>query len=341
MAALLGSALLGASQNFLPMSPGVITPAFVSGLLERYAAADYAAVDAGLRAITDIKTFKAPWSKAIEPLRGVTNLGETERNRRRLIAATLALEVANRLGIRQPYEAAELVEAGCKFLQITAPPPPAERAWQWAAIALLESIADGESLEIHSGHARSRFPDEPRFVLARAVAAELRTFPAARDESPVDTDSTLARLMVARLQEAKKDASTRDEAKVRLGYFYLRLGRDAPAVDELHDVSQTVNDRYLRYLANLIEGRALTRLNRLPEAIAAYRSATLAVPGAQTAEMMLAAALAMHGDRAEAAAIAQRSVTTQYPPADPWTLYGQSDVRFWPQIIASLRAGLK
>ncbi|HET9369408.1 MAG TPA: hypothetical protein VFO19_04145, partial [Vicinamibacterales bacterium] len=73
------------------------------------------------------------------------------------------------------------------------------------------------------------------------------------------------------------------------------------------------------------------------EAAAEYQRALEASPGAQTAEIALATALARGGHRAEAAALAEASLTRTDASFDPWLAYGQGDLRKWPAIIAAVR----
>ena len=130
------------------------------------------------------------------------------------------------------------------------------------------------------------------------------------------------------------------EAHVRLGYTALRQRRHTDALELLEPATAT-EDPFLRYLAHLFRGRALDAQKRFADAIAEYESALQAAPGAQTAEIALAAALARAGRRGEAAALAETSLSRTDTPFDPWLAYGQGDLRKWPEIIATVRETIR
>ncbi len=104
---------------------------------------------------------------------------ENEANeRRRLAVAAFALEfVMVRRADLWKDSGYLLLEWACSLLRRNPTPLPAERLWHLAAIGVIEGAADGVRLEAHLAHAERRFPDEPRFLLARAVAMELLTWP--------------------------------------------------------------------------------------------------------------------------------------------------------------------
>ena len=134
----------------------------------------------------------------------------------------------------------------------------------------------------------------------------------------------------------------RAEASLRLGYTALRLGRHDDALEHLaRAVDLSGSDEYIAHLAQLFRGRALDWLERREDAVAAYRAAVVLQPGAQTAELALAAALARAGDRTEAAAIADRALAAADAGSDPWLSYGQGDLRKWPMLVARLRSAVQ
>ena len=100
--------------------------------------------------------------------------GSGDEPRRRLVAATMALELANARLDDQWKELRSLVEWGCQLLR-RGPPSEGERNWQLASLAVSEGALDTPMLFKVSGttksyghlaHTRTRFPDEPRFVFA-------------------------------------------------------------------------------------------------------------------------------------------------------------------------------
>ena len=120
--------------------------------------------------------------------------------RRRLIAATFALEVASRWvggGINWAW-GSRLVTWGCIQLRNNPVPEPAERLWHLAAVAVISGADDWhlltgrtwpkgqaprlgrdpfqqEPLLGHITHAQARFPSEPRFVMAAAISVDNQT----------------------------------------------------------------------------------------------------------------------------------------------------------------------
>jgi tetratricopeptide (TPR) repeat protein len=263
-----------------------------------------------------------------------------ERDRRRLIAASIALHVANSLGEQAWREAYNLLEWGCKLVRRNSHPSEAERLWHWAAIATTQASGYGEDADLHASHATERFPAEPRFILARAVAAELQSWPDERHRSLTDRNATIATLVRDRFRATAKHPAVKAEAHLRLGFFFLRHRYAAQALKEFQEAGET-EEPYLRYLTALFEGRAHDQEGRLGDAITAYRRAVLAVRGAQTAELALASALARAGRLDEAYELVRTAIQPSNPPADPWIGYGQGDLRFWPSIASALEAALR
>jgi tetratricopeptide (TPR) repeat protein len=102
----------------------------------------------------------------------------SEQPHRRLVAATLALDVAQRT-MGDWDEASDLLEWGCDLLR-TAPSADArERLWQLAALALIQSPRDetlawSRDRSRHFEHVQHRLPGERRFELATIVIDERR-----------------------------------------------------------------------------------------------------------------------------------------------------------------------
>jgi tetratricopeptide (TPR) repeat protein len=315
-------------------------PAFDAFLRGELTASLMPEIPKGRKAVADIKSLitrdSALWIAEGPP---------AERDKRRLIAASISLYLANSLasGTWQGswLRGIELMEWGCALVRRNAAPTEAERLWHWAAIALTQASGDGNAAEHHSNHASDRFPDEPRFALARAVALELRSFPDDRHRTLRDRNGTLADRLIERFRNAAKYPETRAEARIRLGFVMLRLKLAGAALDTLRE-SGEVKEPHLRYLHGLFEGRAYDQAGKPDEAVAAYRRALAAVPRAQTAELALASALARSGRQADALRVMETALApVASPPPDPWLLYGQGDSRFWPAIARALEAALK
>jgi tetratricopeptide (TPR) repeat protein len=265
---------------------------------------------------------------------------QDQRDRRRAIAALVALRVANVYAVSDWPRAYSVLEWACKLLRRTAQPAEVERLWHWAAIALTQAAAAGSDAEAHAAHASARFPEEPRFTLARAVALELQSWPDPRQRSPRDRYPDLADRTIERFRTAAKHEHTRAEANVRLGFFLLRHRHYQAAIERFREAGDPA-DPYLRYFRWLLEGRAHDREGRLAAAVDAYRRALIAAPGAQTAELALASALARSGRQQEAHDLARSALVRKTDVSDPWLSYGQADLRFWPSITSALEAAIR
>ena len=168
-------------------------------LLAQYDAADYEGLTAASAAISNLGDFLRDLDRSAPRwIRGASNT--PARDRRRVVAASVALEVAYTHRDRW-HEARHLVEWGCSLQRTAftaAPPQPAAaaayRLWQLASIALIEKAFDHVFLvgvpptlnrdpdpgrgrtRNHLAHAIAALPDEPRLFLAFATAAEFASW---------------------------------------------------------------------------------------------------------------------------------------------------------------------
>jgi tetratricopeptide (TPR) repeat protein len=240
-----------------------------------------------------------------------------------------------------------LIEWGCKLLR-TAAPKPFERTWQLASVAVAERAGDFEFLigspweargnpqdePEHIAHLIKRFPSEPRFVLAQAVAIEAQTWPVgfrlsrSRVVNPPDA--------IRALQGMTKDDAIGAEASVRLGALRLRMGKPDDALTLFERADASSRDPYVVYLSRYFRGQALEKKNQPSEAERAYRAALATVPRAQSATMALSALLVRAGRVQEASALVEESLSGP-PIFDPWREYQPADNRFWPELLTRLR----
>jgi tetratricopeptide (TPR) repeat protein len=323
-------------------------------LLERYAHGDFDAVVRDMADITDFKPIytdlKANAGSWIEAG------GPADRDRRRLAAATFAMEAA-RIGANTDWKEvrmfmrleniywkppALLLELGCALMRSTTSPTDSEHAWQMAALGVVGHAQDYEFLigspwdarantkdEIkHLEHTIARFPKDRRLLLAQGIAAELRLYPRA-----TNTGIKEAREIFGNLKE---DANVGAEARMRLGAILVRARQAEAALPLLTAAADATPDPFVKYLANYFAGEALGQLGERERAEAAYRRALDAVPRAQSASFALSALLGLRGARAEAASLISQAIATPIVP-DPWRAYGSGDDRFWPLRIAALR----
>jgi len=322
---------------------GLAAYAWHTALLDTYADGDYERFDRELRANTDgpparlaylargFKSAGPPWIRKGPP--------ET-RDRRRLVVAAVSVELANQAGLADWPEARSLIEWACALLRENARPSAAERTWLWAATAVFEGAADAAVLQAHVSHALKRFPGDHRFTLARAMAAELRTWPDPRDgRTPRERNADGVGLAVTRFNVARRFDEVRAEAALHLGFMAIRNGDFAEALPYLLEAESAQPDPFILHLVQLFRGRALERLNRPDEAIESYRAAIVAQPG-QTARLALASALARNGHPQDGVRLVADATSAPSNPVDPWVAYGRGDARLWPAILQQLRRDL-
>ena len=187
--------------------------------------------------------------------------------------------------------------------------------------------------------AMDRYPDEPRFVLSRAIASDQAhaSRPPSRSTER-ETGLPDARDVETAYEAALKVPDVAPEARIRYAYFLHRTNRPTAALQHLAAVEgQHLNDVDLRYLRQLFLGHVLLHLRRVDEATAAYKEAQAIVPGSQSSAVGIMNTLIMKGDREGAEAIAEAIQGEATRPLDPWWSYWQGQYRFHPQAMARMR----
>jgi hypothetical protein len=216
-----------------------------------------------------------------------------------------------------------------------------ERYWHFAALTLLEGSIRPAATEALASRAIERFPDEPRFLLSRAIAIDQRgaTRSASRairtagKPSPAHVDE-MRRAYAA----AMVSPDTVAEARIRLGWLLHRAGFDDEARTQLvHSQSAATSEPSLRYLRQLFLGHVLWTLARHDAAVQAYRDALAIVPGAQSARVALMNASLLRGDRAAAESYGEQIQTDTSDAIDPWWMYWQGQYRLHTQAMARVR----
>ena len=128
------------------------------------------------------------------------------------------------------------------------------------------------------------------------------------------------------------------EARVRLGYVLLRLGRADEASRELEGARQDAREPRTTYLAALFLGIAHERAGRYQDAAAAYRNARGVAPQCQVAAVALSHLLYRVGDRKAAAAIAREAAGLDDTHCeDPWWSYDYGQAYKLEETMAALR----
>lgn len=279
--------------------------------------------------------------RLIAELKDAGNPWPTEPWREAVFTVELA-EVAVFLGNAEHRKAGfDLLREQARLIRHPFEPDEFERYWHWAAVATAHgSLRTSEGRQVVDD-ARRRFPEEPRFVLARAIAGDQEW--SLRDPRPLPRGQTRAPFKDAvepLYRAAMAFAQTADEARVRLAWGLHRQGAFAEAASLLQQVTMSDEDVPVAFLRHLFTGHSLTALGRHADAIAAYREAVRLVPAAPSARVSLMNTLLLTGkteDRVEAEALAETIQTDRSPITDPWWTYWQGDYRFYPGLMRQLR----
>lgn len=303
------------------------------GLIDAYEARSYEAVVEGLRRVKDparlIREFQDrgnPWPAA--PRR----------------EAVFAIELADtvvfspREEIRK--EGYALLERFTRLVRHPLEPDTFERYWHFAVLTMLEGSLRPGVTRTFVERALQRFPNEPRFILSRAIAADVAwlttrsaSSPTSADEPSVDA-STVREYYEAAIQ--LPEVAT--EARIRYAHFLLRSGQSRLALAQLDLAGKgAIADVHLRYLHALFKGHVLDALDQQADAAAAYRAALEIVPRAQSGRVALMNTLLLLGDRAGAEALAETIQAELEPPLDPWWMYWQGQFRLYGAAMARVR----
>lgn len=240
---------------------------------------------------------------------------------------------SRRRGAREA--ARDLLRDHQKLVRHPLGPDPFERYWLWAVLASLQGVKDIGLADEFVDYALTRFPDEPRFLFARAFSLDQsRAFD---DERAAQ--GSHARKVLDRYDEAARFDDTAAEARLRKAFFLHRIERHADALAALDAIDAAAADRdvVVGYLHRLIRGRVLEALERFDEARTAYEWARQAIPRAQSPRVALMRLLIRAGDRPGAAALAAAIETAPADDFDPWWVYWIGDYRQFGTIVGRLR----
>lgn len=269
----------------------------------------------------------------------------------RRVLVTFALELAATGSRKQAGAAARLVEWGCGYVRSHDPLNDFDRAWQLAALAVLEGGIDGRTLEAHLSHTQ-RFLPEPRLLLARGIADEQVIAPSEVIHAVPGTAALVAEALtaaepeygraadraIAHFREAEKSDAVQAEAALRLGHVQYLLHRDDLALATWNDVEKETSDIALKYLVRLFRGLAYEDLGRNVDAQNAYASALLLSPNAHSATIRRAALAFRTGHTDVSGRLLSGLLQNDDPRRDPWWSYYAGDWRFWYARIDRVRA---
>lgn len=309
---------------------------------------DVAAVD-----LESLRRDLARLDPAALPARAGDTAAKTLEYRRRLLT-TFALEAAAVGSRRQAEAAARLVEWACPLVRSHQPFNAFDRAWQLAALSVLEGGINSQTLQEHVDHVSALLPDEPRLALARGIAEEQFNAPSeVQTRSETAAAYWRAREALSRAQgegyraaqraltrfqdAAAKHPDVRPEAALRAGHVELRLGRSDAALAAWNEIDAERLEPALRFLLFLFRGVGLERLQRIDEARHAYTQALKVSPGAHSATMRLAALGFQYDRGATAARLLRELVANPDPRRDPWWSYYAGDWRYWYSRVERVR----
>jgi tetratricopeptide (TPR) repeat protein len=306
-----------------------------------------------------------------------------ERPRRVLIAAAFALEMqsvrAERGGWMRsdgdpPCTGACVLEWACALLQSRGAADAFERTWLLASVALAGGVRDWAFLHTpltppgprtvirgHLVHAMARFPDEPRFRLARAVAQASRlavlpemdapregelTGPARLTEiqvvgpaMPLITEMRSSQMDYARQLFASliADPSVGPEARMRVAYLDLRARAYNDALKQAREAGDTATEPDIKYAARYLAAQAAQAIGDLTGAEALLTSALEVRPHSQSATLGLAALRYRRGDVEPAYGLIETAFRERPTDDDPWRMFLYGDFMRLPALVAELR----
>ena len=303
----------------VPRTLDELTDAYARGAFQNVATGLRQAGDPG-RLLRDFREGGNPWPAA--------------PHREAAFAVDLAESALFATGDDARKEATTTLERFTRFVRHPLSPDEFERQWHLAVVMLMQGALRPGVAQPFVDRALARFPSDPQFLLARAIVSEqflqIAGPKAGVGSKPED---------VRRHYEAAMAApSVATEARIRLAHrlFLARQPKEALALLDGTNVDPTQTPT-LAYLRELFRGHALGALDRVDEAMAAYRAALLIVPPGQAARVALMRRLLERGNSDEAEALADLVQTERSPALDPWWMYWQGQYRLYPQAMARLR----
>lgn len=314
-------------------------PLGVTQLLQLYEDGDFDAVWQALESAVEVQVDTLRDALKREGEAWINAAGNEQRDRRRLTAAVFALELSGAALDQHWAMAQEILEWACRQMRLRRRGTDVERTFHLAAIAVIEGAGDVKALDLHVGHVRSRFSNEPRILLARAYKSEREYWRLYRTIAG-GVDGGAPSIVAPALKRAAERRENTREVALRLGFLALQKDLFDVALAELAKVPPGDDPGQL-YLAHLMTGWVHEKLKKPAEAEAAYRRALATVPLAQSAVLHLAAILYETDKRDEANLLVEQMLAADPPPQDPWRIYGYGDYRRLPLLIEQLRKAMQ
>jgi VWFA-related protein len=214
-----------------------------------------------------------------------------------------------------------------------------ECTWYEAEAAVLASRALAIQAIDATTSAIARCPDASGLALARAVAtdalwstANARTAAERAGRKPIASPADV----LARYDEAIAKQESAAEAGVRSAWLDYRIGNYADAMARLDAADRQPADHVVRFFGQFVRGQVQQARGENDAADAAYRSALVSWPGAQSARVSLMTLLLTRGERDEAERLAEDVQAAPGSQIDPWWIYWQGAYRGFDGLMATL-----
>jgi tetratricopeptide (TPR) repeat protein len=200
--------------------------------------------------------------------------------------------------------------------------------------------------------ARRRLPDEPRVRLAEVLARTNQDLQLLRRQFPSGRDILRKELLgssatgpipgaIRAFEPLLADPALTGEVELRIGYLELRRNRWSAALTRFDAARLKATDPTLRATADYFAGWVSEQLDRADDAIAAYRRALAIAPTMRNLATRLSALLYLRNERAEAYALLDTALNIRPAPIDLMVQMERGDARLVPDLLASIREGLK
>ncbi|HEX5071030.1 MAG TPA: hypothetical protein VFV78_12515 [Vicinamibacterales bacterium] len=327
-----------------PAAPAVVKAA-ATGVLPLTLSALMTAYDEGRHDVVDMSLSQianpASLIKEFDFTEGMNPWPGTYRSE-----AAFALDLAATAIFSRPTATQEagrsLLQRYSRLIRPPFEPDEYEHVWLTATLALLQGRISPTLAEPFVERALLRFPNEPRFLLARAIVTDQRwrgfgamtfTDRMTATEMPIKQGTALIEAYEAVATASPELAA---EARIRGGWFLYRVGRPEDALKAFDSASPPPQDRAMEYLRHLFKSHVLTSQGKYDEAAAAARAAHVVVPEAQSARVALMNALTLKGDTGGAELVAE-NIETAPRTDDPWWTYWLGDFRWYGAAREVLR----
>jgi len=312
----------------------------MADLMEAYNRGDYRPVEAVFDVADAGKLIKGfEFTSGMNPWPG-TMRGE----------AAFALELAGAAIFSRPQPIQDagrgLLQRFSRLIQPTFETDDYEHVWLTTLLALLQGRLSPSLAEPFVERALVRFPNEPRFLLARAIVTDqfwrgFGTMSFGDRMTATEIPIKRADLVISRYQAvAAASPELASEALIRLGWFLYRVGRVDESLKAFDAAPPVPADTGMEYLRHLFKSHVFTSQDKLDDAVTEARTAHTLIPDAQSARIALMNALALRGDATDAEAVAA-NIETAPRAADPWWAYWLGDFRWYGDARSALRGMIK